>query len=419
MTVGYTKDLWTRPEVQGDGAVKRVKKLDRWGKGKRWLACWQDPDGRERSKAFTTQTAADKHWRAMETDRERGEYFDPKAGKVSFGDLGKRWLASRVVDPATHARYESAYRHHVEPTFGKKAVKSIRPSQVQEWISGLSRRSPGNVTVAHHVLQGILDLAVADEALKKSPAKNKIVQVPKKPGKEVQAWADEVLYAVIDGHADMFRAIPIIGAACGLRRGELFGLALEDIDFEEQVIRVVRQIKRLGRDHVFSLPKSDRERTVPLPDWAAQTIKTHVDKYKPEPCTLPWETADGKPHTCNLLFRWTDDRHIRANLYEKLVWKPALVFAEVIPEPTRDKYGCKRYASGDGVGMHALRHYYASVMLAAGVSIKELAEYLGHADPGFTLRVYVHMLPSSHERARKAIDDRMFRPRAVAGGAGA
>lgn len=64
-------------------------------------------------------------------------------------------------------------------------------------------------------------------------------------------------------------------------------------------------------------------------------------------------------------------------------------------------------------GLHQLRHYYASVMLAGGVSVKELAEYLGHADPGFTLRVYAHMMPGSHDRARKAIDDRLLGPRTV------
>lgn len=44
-----------------------------------------------------------------------------------------------------------------------------------------------------------------------------------------------------------------------------------------------------------------------------------------------------------------------------------------------------------------------------GVSIKELAEYLGHKDPAFTLRVYAHMLPSSYDRARAVIDERFVR----------
>jgi integrase len=54
--------------------------------------------------------------------------------------------------------------------------------------------------------------------------------------------------------------------------------------------------------------------------------------------------------------------------------------------------------------MHALRHLYASVLLDASESIKALAQYLGHKDPGFTLRVYTHLTPTSHERTRRAID---------------
>lgn len=58
--------------------------------------------------------------------------------------------------------------------------------------------------------------------------------------------------------------------------------------------------------------------------------------------------------------------------------------------------------------MHALRHFYASVLLDAGENIKALSGYLGHADPGFTLRVYTHLTPSSEGRTRKAVDD-MYR----------
>lgn len=54
--------------------------------------------------------------------------------------------------------------------------------------------------------------------------------------------------------------------------------------------------------------------------------------------------------------------------------------------------------------MHALRHFYASVLLDAGESVRALASYLGHADPGFTLRVYTHLMPASEERTRRAID---------------
>jgi integrase len=50
-----------------------------------------------------------------------------------------------------------------------------------------------------------------------------------------------------------------------------------------------------------------------------------------------------------------------------------------------------------------------SALVGTSVSIKELAEYLGHSDPAFTLRVYAHMLPCSHDRARAVISERFTR----------
>jgi site-specific recombinase XerD len=55
-------------------------------------------------------------------------------------------------------------------------------------------------------------------------------------------------------------------------------------------------------------------------------------------------------------------------------------------------------------GMHALRHHYASALLEDGVNIRALADFLGHNDPGFTLRVYAHLMPSAEDRARAAVD---------------
>jgi integrase len=61
--------------------------------------------------------------------------------------------------------------------------------------------------------------------------------------------------------------------------------------------------------------------------------------------------------------------------------------------------------------MHALPHFYASVLLDAGESIRALSEHLGHSDPGFTLRTYAHLLSTTEQRTRQAAD------RALTGGA--
>ena len=116
------------------------------------------------------------------------------------------------------------------------------------------------------------------------------------------------------------------------------------------------------------------------------------------------------------MFRWPDGDHVRYRTYSEQVWKPAVAKVGIIPPPGTDERGRKRYVTTRKEGPHQLRHYYASVMLADGVSVKELAEYLGHHDAAFTLKIYTHLLPSSHDRARRVIDARMFRPRAVSDG---
>jgi integrase len=92
-------------------------------------------------------------------------------------------------------------------------------------------------------------------------------------------------------------------------------------------------------------------------------------------------------------------------------WKPALARAGVIPEPEVE------YVQGAGKkpwrrvswkmpredGFHVLRHTFASVVLAAGETITQLAAWLGHSDPAFTLRTYVHFMPKSGKRALAAL----------------
>ncbi|WP_435110544.1 tyrosine-type recombinase/integrase [Nocardiopsis synnemataformans] len=406
--MAFTKDLWIRRVKHSDGSVTREKST-RYGKGKRYLAVWIDPDGNEKSKAFKRKGDADRHGEAMETDKARGEYQDPNAGRITFDELFAKWHASLTVDPSSSLRYAEVYRLHIKPVIGRRAVKSLRPSDIKTLLGKLRKiRAASTVNTVLLVIRGVLDLAEADESIKRNPAKSSIIKRARDHAVKVQVWADDLVRDLIDVHPEPFRLLPIVAAGCGMRQGEVFALALEDLDLDNEVIYLRRQIKKLGPVEVFALPKNDRERTIPMPQWVAENLRAFIEANPPQPYTLPWEKPDGKPHTVKLLFRWTDDLHIRARSHSETLWKPVLVQVGVIPEPERDKRGRLRYETDRKQGMHQLRHYYASIQLDAGVSIPALAEALGH-HPSVTLSTYGHLLDSSEDRIRRAIDDRFRR----------
>jgi site-specific recombinase XerD len=58
----------------------------------------------------------------------------------------------------------------------------------------------------------------------------------------------------------------------------------------------------------------------------------------------------------------------------------------------------------DAAGMHQLRHHYASALLAGGVDIKRVQEYLGHHSAAFTLDVYGHLMPNDEERSLRLVE---------------
>lgn len=196
------------------------------------------------------------------------------------------------------------------------------------------------------------------------------------------------------------------GAGCGLRQGEIVGLAEDALDFEGGTLRVVRQVKLIRGKAVFAPPKCNKERDVPLPSSVAEALRAHMDAFKPVEITLPWRKPDGPKVSARLLFTNTASGVVWRSNFNIQEWKPALAVAGVIPDAGPNG----KYKSAREHGMHALRHFYASVLLDAGESIKAVSHYLGHTDPALTLRVYAHLMPSSRERTRKAVDRVFLRP---------
>lgn len=92
-------------------------------------------------------------------------------------------------------------------------------------------------------------------------------------------WTVETVQGVIEGHPDEFRAMPVLGAGCGLRQGEIFGLGLDAVDFLRRAVHVRQQLRLVGNQVVLAPPKGGREREVPLPDVVAMAVTGHIRRF--------------------------------------------------------------------------------------------------------------------------------------------
>jgi integrase len=383
--VVHIEDRWERV---ADG--RRVR-TDRHGSGRRWRARYLDPDGRQRSRTFARKVEAERFLATVETDKLRGAYIDPDAGRVTLREYGDEWLAGRTFDESTREVVRSRLRVHVYPHMGDRELAAIRPSHVQAWLRGLQQSlAPRYVRVIFANLSAILAAAVDDERIVKNPCRASSVRPPRSDPARVEPWLGKQVEAVHDTLPERYRVMVTLAAGLGLRQGEVFGLAVEDVDFLRGVVHVRRQVKIVASSLVFAPPKGGKTRDVPIPQAVALELSAHIVAHPPHEVTLQWQTTDGAPTTAALLLVTRERKALNRNYVNTYLWGPAVT-----------KAGLERVRSN---GMHALRHWYASVLLEAGVSIKALSEYLGHADPGFTLRTYTHLMPSSEAKAREAVD---------------
>ncbi|WOX24303.1 tyrosine-type recombinase/integrase [Streptomyces solicathayae] len=398
---GHIQDRWYRVETTPDGRAVKVK-TDRYGTGMRYRARYIGPDGTEKSKSFPDKQKrlADVWLTNIEADMARGQYIDPKASRTTFREYAERWMAALTTDLSSRAAVEGRLRLHALPHLGGRPIGSFQAEHIRDW----SRRLEETVASASYrrlifdAVSSVLNAAVDDRLLASNPCRARSVKAPRPAPTRVHPWSASQVFGVRANLPERFQAMADVGAGCGLRQGEILGLAVDNIG-DLGWLYVRQQVKKVRGGLVFAPPKRGKLRDIPLDPEVSTALREHMKRFPPVDVTLPWLTPNGPKVTHRLVFTAAAGTALWSNAFNDQTWKPALAGAGIIPVPEKGH----RYAAAREHGMHALRHFYASVLLDAGENIKALSLYLGHSDPGFTLRVYTHLMPSSETRTRKAI----------------
>ncbi len=338
-----------------------------------WRARWREvPSGPQKTRHFERKIDAERFLDTVRGDLARGLYVDPSSGRQRFGDYARHWQSAQIHRPTTAAQVASHLERHILPWFADKQLAAVRPSDVQAWVKGRSQvLAPATVEVVYRYLAAIFKAATEDRLIGTSPCR--AIKLPKLlPAPVIPLETDQVL-ALAEALPERYAPIVITAAGTGLRQGELFGLEVKHIDFLRRTLRVDQQMITLsGRPPFIAPPKTpSSHRSVPLPEIVVRTLAAHLAAHP----------TDG------LVFVNTQGRPIRRNTFGE-AWHRA-ARAAGIP---------------DWATFHDLRHFYASLLIRHGESVKVVQARLGHASAAETLNTYAHLWPDSEDRTRRAVD---------------
>lgn len=322
----------------------------------------------------------------MEARRLRDEFVaEVRRGRVpsssgrrlaTFTEVADEWLAAQqsLVDVGELARstfsgYEIAIRKHLKPFFGSRPVRGLTSNDLVSWHAGQRRSGAAawSIKARWNALRGVLGHAVRASLLDANPADSLTSRERPKPGASRKRFLNEremrALLDACDGRYRLLIAVLIFG---GLRISEALGLTWRDVDLETGHLRVRFQRARNGGR--VRLKTASARRDVVLMDALVRVLHDHrrASRYRAETDPVFATTAGSSLSSRNA----------------------ARAFSNIA-----------RRADVRGVTPHALRHTFASLLIAQGRDPVFVADQLGHASPAITLRVYAHLFRAArHER---------------------
>jgi integrase len=383
----------------GEGSVRTYQT----SQGARWSICYRvaDPATGERRqvfrRGFTTERKATAELRRVLAKADAGEYVEPS--KQTLAAYLDTWLAGMRIATSTRASYAKNIRLHIRPRLGgtplakltsvglNELYRELEASGRTDGVGGLSARTVRYVaTILHRALGNAVKagMLLANPADRATPPSAKDARPP-----EMTVWTGRQLRAFLDyvtekGN-DLAPAFTFM-ASTGVRRGECLALRWRDLDLDAARASIRRSAGLLkakgdGQSITEGPTKTGKPRVVELDHGTVMILKRH--------------------------------RAELASIGLRLAKDDALVFGTATGEFRHPERFSRRFTESvaaarrdlgedlPAIRLHDLRHTHASLLLAAGVPVKEVSDRLGHASPVITLGVYAHVIPSMTQSAAR------------------
>jgi len=320
---------------------------------------------------YPNKTVAKKAMTLLEGDRLRGEYIDPRGGRITL----EEWTAlfwpthEAGLRPSSRKSEGARVRNHILPLLGEYRLDELTPLIIKSWVSlllsgdeemdryPLAEKTIRNV---HGVLYSILQGAVDERMVRKNPCYR--TGLPKVEFRE-QRYLDEAeIGRLVMAMPAYWRPLVVLLVATGLRWSEVAGLKIQRVDVLARTLRVEETLHELspGQPLVTGPPKTaESRRTVTYPQDVAELL-------------IP---AVAMQHRDAYVFREPDGGAVRYRRFWRLF------------------VACAARAGLVGLRIHDLRHTHAAHLISDGVPLTGIQRRFGHSSITVTSDMYGHLLP--------------------------
>ncbi|GGO50333.1 Site-specific recombinase XerD [Roseovarius pacificus] len=383
----------TEKLVPTKGGKKKKKYLSKWKEGEKW-----------REKSFDMKRDAKSHAAEMAQLHETQELTAlevKQLGSRAFRDLAADFITDLKTpridrdarEPITIRGYESLLEEHILPHLefkGGATANGVDRHALKYLVEAMYAKGAtyDRTNKALKLTRQILKYAVREE-VRSVPVPEMVLEKPASVRAEEQDKAEEVytpdqVYTLLraadslaeDRHAGTrrawvtYRPLAYFLAETGARISEARAFPACDFDATKGVVRIRQTADENGR---IKRPKSlAGRRDIPLSAALRVVMEKHLEKA---PHELAFASEEGTPRSIG-------------NLHNRML-KKWIARANELTAGGEDS----RLTPVENWGFHAIRHAYASRLIAAGANLKQLQVYMGHHDPAFTMREYGHLFP--------------------------
>ena len=405
--------------------MEKTKTPGVYKRGNRYVVTWRHR-GKPKKEFFRTYAEA----REAKGKRNAGDRRPTT--KVRFGSYFLNWIdtyagrTARGFSESTRPEYRRAIEDHALPTWEAWWIGEIEPGDARELFGAMrgEEKTTSQIKKTKAALSALFGTAVDDGLISSNPVTG--VRIPPAPeseepdeqegkAKSLTRAEIEVLLAEVgrrekeaggEGLPGDTRPADWAGffeflIHTGLRISEAAGLRWEHLVLtgDEPHVKVREQLYKGRRK---KLKSKSGKRDVPLsPGTTSKLLARRRDHYG-GPTGPVFASTTGTPIS-------------PANVYRRNLAPAAIAVGLYVEIEVEGKVGesgpQKRKRSS--VSFHTFRHTCASLLFDAGRNIKQVQEWLGHADPGFTLRTYVHLMDEGVGDA-DFMDAAIRRPRGLA-----